>query len=227
MRSLAQALALSLALHGLALALPAAQAPAPGTRVHGGTSAVPPRPALTVRLETPIQPAAENHPPAEQGPSGLSDLPGAAIPATATSVDTPLDAHDGPAPAYFPAGALSRLPEALTVFRPEVPESPGSRAGGRMELRLWLAQDGRIDRIQLLNTELPDALSDAALVAFGRMLFRPAEIQGVPVPSWSDIVVGFDPLPDPSDASTEPGTTETKAGISPAETRRIPSAAGN
>ena len=97
-----------------------------------------------------------------------------------------------PVPAYFPAKALSRLPEALTDFSPALPDSPEARVGGRLELRLWLDREGRIDRIHLLKTALPEVLDEAALAAFRRMRFRPAEIQGVPVAAWLDTVVEFE-----------------------------------
>lgn len=165
-------------------------------------------------VQPPAAPAAAT---AAAEPSSLSNVPSGAIPAPAAAVATPEGEPYGPSPAYFPAKALSRMPEALTDFNPAIADLAGSHVTGRMELRLWLDRDGRIDRVQLLKTELPDVFSDAALEAFRRMLFRPGEIQGVPVASWSDIVVGFEPS-HPLGAAATPSL---------AQPRRTPSVTEN
>ncbi|MBI4986468.1 MAG: TonB family protein, partial [Rhodocyclales bacterium] len=131
-------------------------------------------------------------PPAAPRPQAPPDgAPHAAPAATAAPAPPLRDTTAAPAPPYFPSKALSRLPEALTEFVPILPDGAAAHVGGRLELRLWLDRDGRIDRVVLLRTQLPDAVDAAALAAFARMRFRPAEIQGVPVAAWLDTVVEF------------------------------------
>lgn len=93
---------------------------------------------------------------------------------------------------YFPSSVLSKMPQALSDFDPELPATPELKPGSRMELRLRLSHVGEIDGLAILETDVPAALADAVLGAFMRMRFRPAEINGKPVSSESVVVIGFE-----------------------------------
>lgn len=114
-------------------------------------------------------------------------------------------AHSIALPTYFPAGALTQLPEALTDFDTFFPQST-EPPPGRIGLRLWLSREGIIDKIDVLDTETPNALTSIALEAFRRMRFRPGEIQGTPVGSQLEVVIEFGGLPSdlPAPATRSP-----------------------
>jgi hypothetical protein len=98
-------------------------------------------------------------------------------------------------PYYFPSSALSKMPEALSDFDPDLPAVLELKSGWRMELRLRLSHVGEIDGLDIIETDVPAALGDVALAAFRRMRFRAAEIEGKPVASESVVVIGLEADP--------------------------------
>lgn len=187
---LASAVAVSFALHAATLVL------ARGGIGHAGR---PPQPAtapLSVSLGD-----------ADAAPERLF-APGVAsderdVPATTQADAMPTPAVSAPgivSAEYFPSDALTRLPEALTDFDTLFPQE-AEPPPGRLELRLWLSRDGVIDKVEVMRTETPEALTNVALDAFRQMRFRAGEIRGTPVGSVADIVVEFaQGQPRPADA---------------------------
>ena len=111
---------------------------------------------------------------------------------------TPQDGQGGPAvqdavslPGYYPAGRLSRMPEGIGIFDVQPPAGGDSGIGGKVTLRIWIGAKGGIDSVRVLSSGLPAEYADAALAAFGKMRFTPGEINGVPVPSWLDVVIEY------------------------------------
>ncbi|WP_346287704.1 hypothetical protein, partial [Zoogloea sp.] len=88
-----------------------------------------------------------------------------------------------PAPAYFPFSALSRPPELLTEVGPDDwPPTPGAPAG-QLAIEVDIGTDGRVMRVSPL---CEPQLCEAGGIYGGFILgwrFRPAEIDGKPVPS--------------------------------------------
>lgn len=115
----------------------------------------------------------------------------------------------GVVPPYYPLDALTRPPEAIDEYGPEAHDTPEGKAGGRASVRLWVASTGEVDRVELLETNLPEILAQAAVAAFQRMRFRPGEIAGKPVATWADTVVEYEAIPEPPAAghSVSPGRT--------------------
>ncbi|MDP1527393.1 MAG: energy transducer TonB [Rhodocyclaceae bacterium] len=103
----------------------------------------------------------------------------------------------GLAAPYYAMEDLSRPPEALTEYGPAPHDTPEGRAGGKARLRVWINRAGLVDRVTLLDSNLPDILTQAAITAFQVMRFRPGEISGRPVASWSEIDIEYEALPDP------------------------------
>jgi len=108
------------------------------------------------------------------------------------------DGQGGPAvqdavslPGYYPAGRLSRMPEAIGIFDVQPPRGGDSGIGGKVTLRIWIGAKGGIDSVRVLSNGLPAEYADAALAAFGKMRFTPGEINGVPVQSWVDVVIEY------------------------------------
>lgn len=92
---------------------------------------------------------------------------------------------------YYPAKAISRMPEAISNFEPHLPASEDNGTGGKLSVRLWINESGSLDRLSVLSSELPETFENAALAAFKQMRFRPGEIEGMPVKVWLDIVIEY------------------------------------
>jgi len=86
------------------------------------------------------------------------------------------------------------MPEALTRFDNLLALKTDDGIGGKLSIRLWIADTGELDRINLINSEVPPTYAEAALAAFRKMHFKPGEIQGMAVKSWVDIVIEYTDL---------------------------------
>lgn len=93
---------------------------------------------------------------------------------------------------YFPRRELT-LPPVLQdepALRPPPGSSPAR--GARVRLRVLIAADGAVDRVEVLDSGVPAAVSDAAVAAFAGLRFRPGEIEGVAVRSEARFEIDFD-----------------------------------
>ena len=99
--------------------------------------------------------------------------------------------------AYFSAESLSKMPEPLTKFDPQLSKAEDHGLGGAISVRIWINDEGLVDRIIVLSSELPEAFDNAALNAFRQVHFAPGEIDGKPVNTWVDIVVQYSDLSRP------------------------------
>ncbi|MEF8698211.1 MAG: TonB family protein [Candidatus Accumulibacter sp. UW26] len=95
---------------------------------------------------------------------------------------------------YFSPAELTVAPllqEAPLIEAPENPDSANAGVG-KVLLRVLVAADGAVDRVELESSDLPAAFADAAVAAFARLRFRPGEIDGVAVSSERRFEVRFD-----------------------------------
>ncbi|EXI73961.1 MAG: hypothetical protein AW07_02099 [Candidatus Accumulibacter sp. SK-11] len=93
---------------------------------------------------------------------------------------------------YFPRRELTLPPVLLDepLLRP--PADSSSLLRGRVLLRVLVAADGAVDRVEVLGSSLPADYGEAAVAAFARLRFRPGEIEGVAVSSEARFEVDFD-----------------------------------
>lgn len=191
---LIRCLLFSFAFHGLLLSLPATQG---SFLVSTGDLVKPLHPgaALTVRLQLAPSSSKELNSPLESQFSRT----GAKQSNTSFPVTTP-EPDSGPvasvgiglSPVYFPWKMLSRMPEALSEFVPLATVTTEGHIVGQVQFRLWIDRNGIVDRVQVLEGSVPADLLRSVQGGFQRMHFRPGEIDGQPVPSWSDVVVDLD-----------------------------------
>lgn len=94
-------------------------------------------------------------------------------------------------PAYYPARALTRMPEAIGRF--DVQPPPGGDEGihGTLTIRLWIDETGTLERLKVLASDLPKTYEDAAVAAFSRLRFAPGEINGAAVRTSLDVVIEY------------------------------------
>jgi TonB family protein len=85
-------------------------------------------------------------------------------------------------PVYLPASELDEKPLIRTPVHPEFPAfSPVPE--GRVVLRLFIAESGRIDAVAVVNAEPAQVFEEAAVRAFSNALFTPGRKNGEPVKS--------------------------------------------
>ena len=218
---LAGALAASLFLHGLLIAVGdsvtgGTRAPSPGrvdATLHAG--------AATVAAEPGTGDATQPRPPIaapEDAPQGAPDRPGGmavgtllgerrllADPPPYLAEPLPLVAPEGGW--YFPRAELSQPPMLLGEPQIRFPEEAAGELPrrGKVVVRVLVGSDGAVDRVEVATSTLPSAYQQEAVAAFTGLRFRPGSIDGVAVTSEARIEVVFEPEESGSSHSANPG----------------------
>jgi protein TonB len=129
-----------------------------------------------------------------------STLPRAAVAAAPDApVTSPASAPAKPAPGLPPAPdylAVARLdpgPTPLGEIQPTYPERAGQQQGS-VVLRLLINERGVVDNVAVVRSAPAGYFEEAALEAFGKALFSPGKLLGVPVKSQITIEVEFMPI---------------------------------
>lgn len=92
---------------------------------------------------------------------------------------------------YYPAKALSRMPQPITNFAAILAAAGEQAARGKVAIRLWISRSGSLDRVSVITSELSQPLEAATVAGFGQMRFIPGEIDGVAVMTWVDVMVEY------------------------------------
>ncbi|MCM8611503.1 energy transducer TonB [Accumulibacter sp.] len=119
---------------------------------------------------------------------------------------------------YLPRRELT-LPPVLQdepLLRPPPGSSTGR--GARVRVRVLIAADGAVDRVEVLGSGVPVTVSDAAVAAFAGLRFRPGEIEGVAVRSEARFELDFD---EPAAGSSH---ASDRFSLRPAAPRTSPAA---
>lgn len=96
--------------------------------------------------------------------------------------------------------------ELVRRYYPEALQRAG--VGGRVSLQLWVEEDGSVDNIQVSQGSGVTELDGAAMLAARELRFRPALRSGVPVATWVEFDLVFEPSPT-FRTLPEPGVLET------------------
>jgi protein TonB len=103
-----------------------------------------------------------------------------------------------PLPRYYSAAELDQRPLIESHVEPQFP-ALALAPTGRVVLRLYVDESGRVERIAVESGDPTGAFEQAARAAFGDARFRPGIKAGVPVKSLLRIEVRFgSPHPDNS-----------------------------
>ena len=94
------------------------------------------------------------------------------------------------APVYYPASQLDQRPLITVRIEPTFP--PGAPvASGRVVLRLYISEQGEVEKMVIVSAEPPGWFEQSALDAFAAARFTPGIKDGVPVRSLLTIEVLF------------------------------------
>lgn len=94
-------------------------------------------------------------------------------------------------PQYWPADQLEVRPQIRTHVMPEYPKDLPAGVRGRVVLELYVAADGRLDRVRVASAEPRGRFEQAAVKAFSAARFAPGRRKGKAVPSLVRIEVTF------------------------------------
>lgn len=104
---------------------------------------------------------------------------------------SPTDGSSIAAPHYWPAERLDARPQIKTHVMPEYPADLPAGVRGRVVLELFIAPDGKLDRIRVARSEPRGRFEQAAVKAFSGARFTPGMRKGKAVPSLLRIEVTF------------------------------------
>ncbi len=122
----------------------------------------------------------------EPGPAAAPAVPAAPAASAAAAAPDPGLRVDRPDPQMIPAR------DAFGNHAPDYPEEARRQhQEGTVLLRLHIAADGAVVRIELLQSSGVAALDEAACAALAQWHFLPAELAGRPVASYRDQPVSF------------------------------------
>jgi len=97
-----------------------------------------------------------------------------------------------PAPTYYTTDQLTKRPQPTSDPRLDVPEIGPIFASGKVILRVWINELGKVDSVDVEKSDLADAISATAAAAFARLRFVPGELDGRPVGTMMRIEVTYD-----------------------------------
>jgi len=124
-----------------------------------------------------------------------------APPASPPVVDaTPIPAPPAPTLTYHGSMGLDPPPRPLSDIEQLVPEAAGSR-GGTVVLRLFINEQGTVDKAEVLRSTPPGLFDATALEAASRARFSPGYLAGVPVKSQVTFEVKYRALGSGSEAA--------------------------
>lgn len=107
-----------------------------------------------------------------------------------------------PRPHYFLTRELDVRPGIMTRTEPEYPEAAARRfLSGRVVVRLYIGEDGGVEKVDVVSADPPGYFEDAAARAFLAARFSPGMKNGRPVKVQMTLEVNF----DSADAPRMPG----------------------
>lgn len=161
-------------------------------------------------ITTPDRDAAKARPAVSPQPAVAPPEPAAAPrpPVTRPVAEPPPSVEPPTAPAppsaaltYHGALGLDPPPRPLGDIEPAVPEAAGTR-GGVVVLRLYINEQGTVDRAEVLRSTPAGLFDGSAVEAFSNARFSPGYLAGVPVKSQMTIEVKYRALGSGTESST-------------------------
>jgi len=160
----------------------------------GGFSWTPSAPIRAVLVSEPVAPSPYA---AEQVAQRRAGSP----PATTTSADSTPRALL-PQPHYYLTRELDVRPGIMTRTEPGYPEAAARRfLSGRVVVRLYIGEDGEVEKVDVVKAEPPGYFEDATVRAFLDSRFSPGMKNGRAVKVQMTLEVNF----DSADAPKPPG----------------------
>lgn len=140
--------------------------------------------------------------PAAVSPSAVSAAP----PATGEPAAAEPPRALLPQPHYYLTRELDVRPGIMTRVQPEYPEAAARRfLSGKVMLRLYIEENGAVERVEILAAEPPGYFEESARRAFDAARFTPGIKDGRAVRVQMTLEVSFESPSAPSSPIAEPG----------------------
>ncbi len=94
---------------------------------------------------------------------------------------------------YYLLSELDKIPEAQTDVDIESLNLLKFAQGGKLELRLWVNEQGHVVNVEVIKSELPPAFVENAVKLFSQAQFSPGIVHNNPVKFVSKVVVRYEP----------------------------------
>lgn len=94
---------------------------------------------------------------------------------------------------YFSLDELDERPIVIQDIPEDPPELRDLPQGGKLILRLWINEEGKVVNAEPVSSELPKAFIDSARNGFLMSRFAPGRIHGNAVGTVMDVVLNYAP----------------------------------
>ena len=94
---------------------------------------------------------------------------------------------------YYSLSELDQLPEAQTDIDIESLNLLKFAQGGKLELRLWVNEQGQVVNVEVIQSEMPSAFVDSAIKLFLQAQFSLGMVNNNPVKFVSKVVIRYEP----------------------------------
>ena len=94
---------------------------------------------------------------------------------------------------YYLLSELDQLPEAQTDIDIESLNLLKFAQGGKLELRLWVNEQGQVVNVEVIQSEMPSAFVDSAIKLFLQAQFSLGMVNNNPVKFVSKVVIRYEP----------------------------------
>ncbi|MBC7756788.1 MAG: energy transducer TonB [Bdellovibrio sp.] len=94
---------------------------------------------------------------------------------------------------YYSLGELDQLPETQTDIDIESLNLLKFAQGGKLELRLWVNEQGQVVNVEVIKSEMPSAFVESAIKLFLQAQFSAGRVNNNPVKFVSKVVIRYEP----------------------------------
>ena len=94
---------------------------------------------------------------------------------------------------YYSLGELDQLPETQTDIDIESLNLLKFAQGGKLELRLWVNEQGQVVNVEVIKSEMPSAFVESAIKLFLQAQFSAGRVNNNPVKFVSKVVIHYEP----------------------------------
>ena len=94
---------------------------------------------------------------------------------------------------YYSLSELDQLPETQTDIDIESLNLLKFAQGGKLELRLWVNEQGQVVNVEVIQSEMPSAFVDSAVKLFLQAQFSLGMVNNNPVKFVSKVVIRYEP----------------------------------
>lgn len=94
---------------------------------------------------------------------------------------------------YYALAELDEVPETQNAIDIDSLNLLQYAQGGKVELRLWVDEDGQVVDVEVINSEMPPGFVESATKLFKQARFFPGMMNSAPVKFVTRVVVRYDP----------------------------------